>query len=341
MRLAPRRTAVAAVGLLAAGGTLAAITLTAGSAAGQTTERVAGADRVATAIALANDSAPGASAQVVIARADVYADALAGAPLAGFLGAPLLLTGSSGLDDRVATEVRRLSPARVVLLGGTDALSPQVERDLAASGVTQVDRLAGVDRYGTSAAIAESIGIADTAYVVQGADLPEGRGWADAVSISGLAAFQGAPLLLVAGDSVPAATSAALRQRRDDGLQSVTIVGGTSPVSTAVEEQVRQLLGAGVTVDRVAGLDRYTTSVKVADRSLAAGVGPRTTFLATGSTFADALAAGPAAANEEGVLLLSRDGELPTGGPTADWLRDHQAQIERVVLVGGTAAPGS
>ena len=70
-------------------------------------QRVAGSDRVATAIALSQRSFRSAPA-VVIARSDAYADALAAAPLAGKLHAPVLLTPPSSLDGRVADEVARL-----------------------------------------------------------------------------------------------------------------------------------------------------------------------------------------------------------------------------------------
>jgi putative cell wall-binding protein len=63
---------------------------------------------------------------VVLARADVYADALVAAPLARRLSAPILLTGSDGLDARVAQELGRLNAHRVFVMGGTAALSEQV-----------------------------------------------------------------------------------------------------------------------------------------------------------------------------------------------------------------------
>ena len=62
---------------------------------------------------------------VVLARADAFADGLAGTPLAAALGGPLLLTSSDHLDTVTRDEIARVLPegGRVVLLGGPAALS--------------------------------------------------------------------------------------------------------------------------------------------------------------------------------------------------------------------------
>ena len=91
-----------------------------------TVERVAGDDRVTTAIALSQRAFSSADT-AVLATADDFADALAGVPLAAAVDGPLLLTAAGSLDDRVVTELRRLGVDEVVLLGGQAALSSQVE----------------------------------------------------------------------------------------------------------------------------------------------------------------------------------------------------------------------
>jgi hypothetical protein len=92
--------------------------------------RIAGANRQATAVAVSQSAFPtnGSASAVVLARADVFADALAGGPLAAAKHAPLLLTSSGALDPLTKAEIQRvLAPGGAVyLLGGSGALSDAV-----------------------------------------------------------------------------------------------------------------------------------------------------------------------------------------------------------------------
>lgn len=216
--------------------------------------RIAGASREATAAALSAATVDAADA-VVLARSDAYADALAGGPLAVDLDGSLLLTGSQGLHPDAAAEIRRLMPTTAYLLGGSVALSPQVEADLNALGVADVQRIAGTDRFDTARLVAERVG-GDEAYVVEGANADPQRGWPDAVAAGSLAAAQGRPILLAQSSDLPAATVMALR-----GRTAVTIVGGQVAVDSSVEETIR---GLGVETTRVAGRTRHETAVAVA-----------------------------------------------------------------------------
>ena len=70
-------------------------------------------------------------------------------------------------------------------------------------------------------------------------------------------------------------------------LGIVTIVGGTSVVSSAVLEELADI--AGTIPTRLAGANRYETALAVAEANGNSG----TVILATGENFPDALAAGP------------------------------------------------
>jgi len=83
-------------------------------------DRIAGPDRIATAVAVSRSAFPDGSAAAYLARADLFADALSAGSLAD---GPVLLVPSCGdLPPVVATELRRLSPQRVAALGGTAAV---------------------------------------------------------------------------------------------------------------------------------------------------------------------------------------------------------------------------
>lgn len=289
--------------------------------------RAAGADRVATSVALADRAFPDGTSRIVIGRSDAYADALAAAPLAASLGAPVVLSPSADLPASVADLVQRLEVDEAVLVGGTGALSARVAEDLRSLGVG-VRRIAGTNRFDTARLIAAEVGGTDV-YLVEGANASAARGWPDAVAVSGLAALQERPILLTTSGALPAETAAALQEL---GTRTVTIVGGTAAVSDAVAAAASEL----ATVRRVWGSTRYDTSTKLAELAVAAGADDGQVWLATGRSFPDALAAGAAAAHAGAVLLLVDGVDLAGSPEPLAWLGERTA-LREVVLVGGTS----
>jgi hypothetical protein len=149
--------------------------------------------------------------------------------------------------------------------------------------------------------------------------------FADALGGSSLAAAKGGPLLLTPPTSLNASTSAEIT--RVLGAQSdlpVYILGGTSAISTTVENQLKQHYS---NVIRLAGANRYATAVKIADE-----INPDPAFIlaTTGLNFPDALAAGAAAggfdvpgspSDNAAVVVLTADKSLPAD--TAGYLNAH------------------
>ncbi len=297
-------------------------------------ERVSGLNRVETSVQISGASFTddGSADTVVIATASNYPDALAGGPLARSLDAPLLLTSPSALSAATRAEIERLGASNAVLLGGVGALSPAVEEELAGDMGLTVDRIAGGNRFHTAQLIAERIP-ATTAYVTEGINADSHRGWPDAVAVSGLASLEQRPILLVAHASAPQPTLDAL-----DAMNATDaiVVGGEGAVSTAV---VNAIEATGVAVERLSGTSRFGTSVEVAKRSVAAGATTFDLWFATGLSFPDALAAGPAVAKDNGVLLLVH-GTRPEGGSEVYGYLESldDADVLRTTFVGGTGA---
>jgi putative cell wall-binding protein len=293
-------------------------------------ERAGGSDRADTAAAISRQTFATAET-VIVARAQSYPDALAGAALAGVLDAPILLAGTHGLPSATAAEIERLGARRAVLLGGRSALGWGVVHQLRLAGVRAVERIEGPDRFETAASIAREVG-GTHVYLVEGAHADATRGWPDALSVASLSAHTRRPVLLLTRDEVPPATLLALA---DLGATRATVVGGAGAVSEAVLAVLR---GAGLEVDRVAGATRYGTSSAVADLAIAEGLSSASVWLATGRDWPDALTAGPAAARRGDVLMLV-DGHDPAGAPaTHDWLTGRRGQVSAAWLVGGPSA---
>jgi hypothetical protein len=290
--------------------------------------RLAGPGRVATAAAISAATYDEAGT-VVLARADDYADALAGGPLAVAEGAPLLLTDRAGLSPEAAAEIERLGADAALLLGGAGALSEQVEADLVAAGVA-VTRVSGANRFATAVAIAERLPFSPEVFVTEGENADRDRGWPDALSASSVASALGQPILLVNRDRLPEETAAFLTE-----AMNATIVGGTAAVSADVAARVdREVLA----VTRIAGGDRYATSRAMADEGLRRGLAPTTTYLATGRAFADGLVAGAAAGAVGGSLLLTDGQAFDAAVGPRTWVRDHSRGIDELRLAGGGAA---
>lgn len=193
--------------------------------AGQVT-RLSGADRYSTAVAVSRAAFPQSAPVVFLASGENFPDALSSAAAAGTLGGPVLLTGRDTLPPEVAEELARLKPSRVYIAGGDGAVTPAVAASASAATARAAKRLAGADRYETSAAVA-GLFAGDRASVF----IASGTGFADALSGASAAVAGGAPLLLTQPTSLPASIAAALTRVN---AASATVLGGTAAVSTGV-----------------------------------------------------------------------------------------------------------
>jgi len=174
-----------------------------------------------------------------------------------------------------------------------------------------VRRLAGASRIGTAIALSQDrwTGGEATAVVLTRSD-----GFADALAGAPLASAKGGPLLLTPPSALDAAVRTEIRRVLPAG-RTVYVLGGTSAISSAI---VSLLRSDGYAVVRYAGADRFATAVEIADRGLG---NPETQLLVTGLDFPDALAAGAAAAEIGGAVLLTKGRTLEAS--TREYLADH------------------
>jgi putative cell wall-binding protein len=250
--------------------------------------RLAGADRIETALKISQAGFPDGADTVLLARAEDFPDALAGVPLAYKKHAPILLTNSSSLPENVLTEIQRLNPQQIILLGGAGAISEEIEYGL--KSTYSVTRLGGANRYATAQQIALALGMTGEAVVVNGDNFP------DAISMSSVAAQYGVPILLTSVNNLPQETDQVLRSLSVTGTVSA---GGKGVISASTFDSLPNPI-------RLWGEDRYETSTQVLKAFPPQG---GTTFLATGENFPDALTGGVlAAVNSTNLILLSPEG---------------------------------
>jgi putative cell wall-binding protein len=282
-----------------------------------TFQRLAGANRDATAVAVSQAAFPtaGSASAVVLARNDVFADALAGGPLAAADHGPLLLTSPGSLDPATQGELGRVLPSggTVYVLGGTGAISSGVTSTLRDLGY-KVTRVAGASRFATAVAIAQVIGSPTTVFEATGLNFP------DALSAVPAAVVAHGAILLTNGTTQASQTAAYLQA--NPGLTRHAVGG---PAAAA---------DPGATA--LTGADRFATSALVAQKFFPT---PKVVALASGLNFPDALAGGPYAGSLGGpVLLVPPTGALPSG--VQAYLSAQRASIGGSFLFGGTAAVG-
>ena len=263
------------------------------SATQPTSARAAGSDRYATAASLSATYFPSGATAVVVATGTNYPDALAGSAAAGRFGYPVLLVRTSDIPGSTAAELDRLNPQDIYVLGGTGVISEAMRLQLGAyAGSGVATRISGADRYETAVEISKRW----YAPGVASAFVATGTGFADALAGSSAAAMLDAPLLLVRPGDVPSVTATELQRLAP---QRIYVLGGTGAVSAAVATQLDAYTSGPVT--RLSGLDRYATAASVARQFW--GRVPRA-FVATGRSFADALAGGAVAGRDNAPMLL-------------------------------------
>ena len=198
-----------------------------------TTQRLAGADRYATADAIIRTAFPSAD-HAIVATGRSFPDALAATGAAGTRHAPIILVDGaqpavpqSTLDRLSATGVTSISIA-----GGTSVVSAGIQAQLTRAGMT-VTRYGGATRYETAALLNSAYfpaGSSSTSFLATGLD------FADALSAGALAGRLAAPLELSARTCVDPAVGDQL-----SGLAptSSVVMGGVAVVSQAAALNTR------------------------------------------------------------------------------------------------------
>ncbi|MCR4668563.1 MAG: cell wall-binding repeat-containing protein [Clostridia bacterium] len=261
-------------------------------------DRVAGPNRYQTAFEAADrlkkELGVSEFENVVIASGLDFPDALAGAYLAKAKNAPVLLT-NAGMAPSVAQYVKNnmASGGTVYILGGAGAVPEVMETSLSNLGVRGVVRLAGSNRYMTNIEILKAAG-------VEGEDILvcSGKGYADSLSASAV----GKPILLV-GDALLPAQKDYLDEIKGSISGSFYAIGGSGAVSEKVFGDLKAY--ASGDTERVAGLNRYATSVEVAKTFFPEKVSR--IVLAYARNYPDGLAGGPVAYALDAPLILVTD----------------------------------
>ena len=209
-------------------------------------DRVAGSDRYGTGVAAASRVTPGVmpglGRTAIVASGEVFADALVAGPIAARGIHPVLLSPPDELHTDVAEYLSSAGIERVVVMGGTAALSAAVETAITDLGVS-VRRLAGKTRYDTAVKAAElvtdrySTAAGQTCFATGTIGVARARVPFDSFSAAPLLGRLCAPLVLADPKQIPADTAAFLDTARDANTAvDLRVFGGNAAVSqTAID----------------------------------------------------------------------------------------------------------
>ncbi|OXZ34561.1 cell wall-binding repeat-containing protein [Finegoldia magna] len=273
--------------------------------------RIYGKDRIDTSIQIAKSYIK-STEFAILANQNNFPDSLSATILSKKYNAPILLTDAIKADKSLIQEIKRLQTKYFVKIGGEKSISNEVAKQLLPEK-SKVRSFKGADRYATNAEIIKEFKDADTCIIASG------ENFADSLSIGAFATKNGYPIVLVQKDKIKDVTKQALKNTK---IKKCYIVGGENSVSKSLEKELPQV------IERIAGNDRYETSLKIADKFYKDAQGA---YLASGEVFADSLAINPIAARFDVPLILTPKDKLPQ--KTQEYLDN--SKIVQIAIIGG------
>ncbi|HWQ89746.1 MAG TPA: cell wall-binding repeat-containing protein [Desulfitobacteriaceae bacterium] len=225
-----------------------------------------------------------------------------------------MTVGESGLVSR-----RKMIIVFVLLVSFTILFLPA-----AASAFPALTRLAGQDRYETAKKIADYSYNGQVDCVV----LTTGRDFADALSASVLAHKLAAPILLVNSTVDNSAAAFAYITSHLEKNGQICLIGGKAAICSQFTLKLNQL--GYKNIEQIGGIDRYQTSVLLAERCALATGTPL--VIASGENFPDALGMSSIAASKGWPILLTPKSYLPESVKT--YIKNNKPAA--IYIVGGT-----
>ena len=258
-----------------------------------------GSDRYETAVKISKEGWKNGSDKVVIINGDVSIDGIISTPLATTYNAPILLVEKNNVPNSVKSELKRLNPKDIIIIGDENAISKTTANQIKSTVNASQTRLNGSNRYETSLLIAKEI---DKNHDVEKIYITNANGGeVDALTIAAKAGQDKQPIILTDKNSI---TDNTYKWLKSEDLQNAYFIGGPQMISTNVINKVNDITKDNVTNNRVYGADRHETNANVikkfyTDDELEA------VLVAKSDVLVDALAAGPLAANLKSPILIT------------------------------------
>lgn len=209
----------------------------------------------------------------------------------------------------------------ITLVGGKNTLTEKVEDQL--KDKFTLNRLAGKDRYATSAQVSRQYGVRDTVL------LASGEKYTDELTASVLANKLDIPILLTMKDYVPASVKEEIEKL---GANKIILIGEKNTISSKVEKEL-----SSYKLERIGGPTRYETAVLVGERMKAILGNVDEAIVVDGTNFPDAIAMTSMGVEQSMPILLTPPKGLykSTEKAIKDW------KISKVTIGGGIKSVSS
>ncbi|MBI6873669.1 cell wall-binding repeat-containing protein [Clostridium aciditolerans] len=255
-------------------------------------ERIGGANRYDTSIAVSKNGWNATSDYVVIASGEDFGDALSAAPLAKKYNAPILLVSKDNLDNQsdsasnLTNELSRLKAKKAFIIGGTGSVSSKVEDAIKNKGI-EIERISGNDRYDTSVEIAKKVGANNGVIIAKGDD------FIDALSAAPIAASKEMPIILVPKDKV---NDTLQNYLKNNNISKTYVIGDKDIINDDVVKQFPN-------TERITGNNEYERNINTINK-FSKDLKYDTVYFASRKGFADSLSGSALAALTASPIIL-------------------------------------
>lgn len=171
-----------------------------------------------------------------------FADALAAGPISYAQSVPLLLTDPSSLSSETQTALTNLGIKSVLLLGGTAAVSANVQDQIQNMGIS-VTRIAGADRTDTAAQLATQIEYSTLGWVPSHVNLARGDDYPDALAGGPHGGVSKSAIVLTEDPNTLGSYTTTFLQDESSTVASIDVFGGPDAVSDATVAAAQQAAG--------------------------------------------------------------------------------------------------
>ena len=261
--------------------------------------RWAGDDAVDTAAAAAV-SAFSSATTVVIASTNSKTDAIVAGPLAALYKAPVLLVSGKALSTATEEAIASLGAKKYIIVGSKSNVPAAIETAIKGLGLKAAkSRVTGSN----AAAVANAVYTAGKGKWGKTAIVATSSNYPGLVAAAAYAAAKKAPIFLVEGKKLTAASATALKK-----FKTAIIAGGTSAISTSIKNKIKCK-----SIKRWSGSGTYGTATAAVKAGLAAGLKAQNAVFVSGAS-KKALASAAVAAALKSVVVPTSASNVKTMG---------------------------
>ena len=294
---------------------------------------VSGKNRYATAAEIAKRAFPTGPSEAVLVTGENFPDALSANAYAGAKNAPVLMSKLTELPQQtkdLLTKSWKKSVKTVTIIGG--GFDKKVETALKDCGVTTIKHIAGKNRYKTAEAVCNAgfkEGLWMTGVPIA---VATGQTSADALAFSPWSYGAQVPILLVKDGEASASTKALIAK-----FDYAFLLGSSTTVKDSCLSAKQK---ANKSYMRMAGSNRYKTSLAIADYFISVGMGSYSNAAFADGTdehFPDALVGGMLQGQLDAPIILTKPGQKDVQALAKGVMNEYRYLKDPVYFLGWSA----